>query len=330
MTSTDVAVLAGVSASAVSRTYTEGASVAAATRARVRAAAEKLGYRPNAIARSLTTRRSNMIGIVVSDLGNPFYAQVLQGFGQELDAAGLRILLFPVPDAADVDAALPKLLQYNVDGVIIASATLSSEMAEVCAKSKTPVLLFDRYVYGAATSVVRCDNAEASRQVAELLLNTGHKRFAFMAGTENTSTSVQREQGFVGFLEQNGVGGIVRVVGGYSYDGGYAAGLRLLQSSAPPDAVFCANDDMAMGVMDAARSELGLEIPRQLSVVGFDDVEPAARVGYDLTTVRQPLGAMIKAAVGVILAQIKDPNLAPEDQIIPCRLIERGSTRSRR
>lgn len=194
-----------------------------------------------------------MVGLVMADITDPFYAKVLESFSEKLQSVGQRVLLFSIAKVHDIDQALPALLQYQVDGVIITSAVLSSAMAETCAKAGKPVILFNRYVRETTTSAVCTDNVAAGRQVANLLIDAGHRRVAFIAGTANTSTSNDRQRGFLDRLAERGAPAPLVDRGDYRYEGGFAAAERLFARDDPPDAVFCANDVMAMGAMDLIR-----------------------------------------------------------------------------
>jgi len=327
VTSQDVAHEAGVSRSAVSRTFTEGASVSGRTRERVLAAAWKLGYSPNAIARSLITQRSHMVGLVMADITNPFYAKVLESFSEKLQSVGQRVLLFSIAKVHDIDQALPALLQYQVDGVIITSAVLSSAMAETCAKAGKPVILFNRYVRETTTSAVCTDNAAAGRQVANLFADAGHRRCAFIAGTANTSTSNDRQRGFLDRLAERGAPPPLVDRGDYRYEGGFAAAERLFARDDPPDAIFCANDVMALGALDLIRQVRGLRVPEDVSVIGFDGIAASGWPSYELTTMEQQIERMTSEALEILLARIADPALPPETRFVPARLVPRASAR---
>lgn len=328
VTSADVAREAGVSRAAVSRAFTPGASVAPETRRRILAAAAAVGYRPNAIARSLNTRRSGIVGVVITEIANPFYARLLEALGSALQARGLLPLVAVAPDPGATDELLAHLLSYQVDGVVVASAMLSSHIAARCAAARTPVVLVDRRAgeHGAHAAVVGADNVGGGRMVAALLAASGHRRPAFLAGIEATSTSRERERGFVAGLAAHGLVLAARATGGFSYAGGRAAARRLLARPDRPDAVFCANDEMALGVMDAARTELGLGIPEDLSVVGFDDTPPAGLAAYGLTTVAQDVARLAAAAVAA-LQDRPGARRGPARARIPCRLVLRRSAR---
>jgi DNA-binding LacI/PurR family transcriptional regulator len=327
VTSFDVAELAGVSQSTVSRAFTPEAKVSKKTRQKVFAAAAKLGYQPDAIARSLSTQHTRIIGIVMADITSPFYPYVLEKFTRRLQELTRQVLLFnPAPDQ-DIDDILPLVMQYRVDGLIITSATISSEMADVLARAGTPVILFNRYVLGANCSAVCCDNVEGARKIADFLLDSGHKRPAYIAGDANTSTNIDREKGFSDRLRERGIINWYHEQGEYTYEAGYAATLRLLQRAEPPDAIFCANDVMAIGAVDAARHELGLQVPQDLSIVGFDDIPTASWPSYSLTTIRQPVNRMIDATLDLLMERLDNPAAEPALKLIPGPLIQRQSTR---
>lgn len=327
MTSIDVARLAGVSQSTVSRTFSPNGKVSQGSRQKVLAAAQQLGYKPNAIARSLSTQRTNIIGIVMSYITSPFYPYVLEKFTERLQTLGRQVLLFNAAPNQEVDDILPLVLQYQVDGLIITSATLSSEMVDECVAHGTPVILFNRYVLGANASAVCCDNAEGGRVVANFLLDTAHKRLAYIAGKENTSTNTDREKGFTDRLRERGQLEWQREEGNYSYESGYEAAKRLLQRDDRPDAIFCANDIMALGAMDAARFEMGLKVPEELSIIGFDDIPSASWPSYALTTIRQPVNQMIQTTIDLLMERLEEPQAKPVLKLMPGPLIKRGSVR---
>ena len=270
VTSLDVAKLAQVSQSAVSRCFTPGASVSDLTRAKVEDAARKLGYRPNAIARSLITRRSRIIGVVMSYLENQFYPVVLEKLSQRLQRDGYHVLLF-IADTRESDTVLSEILQYQVDGLVMASTAMSSALAVRCAEAGIPVVLFNRTVRASdTTSSVTTDNYQGGRLVAQYLVQTGHRRIAYVAGLEDTSTNVDREGGFRDGLAEHGRRCFARAVGNYDFEDAQAAARALFCVPEPerPDAVFVANDHMAIAVMDTLRLELGLRIPADLGGTG--------------------------------------------------------------
>jgi DNA-binding LacI/PurR family transcriptional regulator len=327
VTSFDVAALAGVSQSTVSRAFTPEAKVSEKTRQRVLVAAAELGYQPDAIARSLSTQHTNIIGIVMAHITSPFYPYVLEKFTQRLQEMGRQVLLFNAAPNQDIDDILPLVLQYRVDGLIITSATISSEMADVLTRNGTPVILFNRYVRGANCSAVCCDNVEGARRIADFLLDTGHKRPAYIAGNADTSTNIDREKGYQDRLHERGILHWHHEQAAYTYEAGYNATIRLFQHNEPPDAIFCANDVMAFGALDAVRHKLGLRVPEDVSIIGFDDIPTARWPAYELTTIRQPVNRMIDATLDLLLERQENPATAPALRLIPGPLIQRKSTR---
>lgn len=331
VTSVHVARLAQVSQSAVSRTYTPGASVSSITRARVLDAAKKLGYRPNAIARSLITKRSRIIGVVMSQLDNQFYPVVLEKLSQRLRRDGYHVLLF-ISDRHDSDSVLAEILQYQVDGIVMASTVLSSALARDCARAGSPVVLFNRMTRFSSSddhpaSAVTSDNEAGGRMVARHLAAGGHRRIAYIAGVEESSTNVDRERGFREELAFLGKRIHARAVGHYSFEGAQIAARELFSNAADrPDAVFVGSDHMAMAVMDVLRIELALAVPHDVSVVGFDNVPQAAWGSYQLTTVEQPVEQMIETTAMLLLEQLEG-GVKPHAVTVPCRLVVRASTR---
>jgi len=327
VTSIDVALRAGVSQSTVSRAFSEGRKVSPKVRDRVLSAARELGYAPNALARSLTTHRSNIIGIVMADITSPFYPYVLSKFTDKIQRMGRQVLLFNAAPDQDVDNVLPLVLQYQADALIITSTTLTSAMADECTRRGTPVILFNRYVPGANASAVCCDNVEGGRCVANLLLDAGHKRLAYITGKQDTSTNSDRQKGFADRLKERGCTEWMREPGAYSYESGAEAARHLLRRSERPDAIFCANDIMALGAMDVARFEIGLRVPEELSIIGFDDIPSAAWSAYSLTTIRQPVNRMIDETLALLADQLKSQEARPILKLIPGHLIQRSSAR---
>jgi DNA-binding LacI/PurR family transcriptional regulator len=328
ISSVQVAHAAGVSQAAVSRVFTPGASVSEKMRARVLGAAHKLGYHPNVLARSLTRRSTNIIGIVMFRFTNPFYARLLKEFSRKLQARNYWTLLLNSEGDETVEVALPAALQYQVDGIIITSATLSSTLAEECARTGTPVVLFNRYSIETNVNAVCCDSVGAGRMVADALVDAGHTRYAFIAGEENASTSRDRERGFAERLRERGHELAMRDVGNFTYEDGYAAAQRLLKRPDRPDAIFCASDLTAMAVFDVATCEMGLLVPDELSIVGFDDISLANWPRYRLTTVHQPLERMVDATIDVLMNAIENPQSERVLRLISASLILRNTTRS--
>ncbi len=326
VTSGDVARRARVSQSAVSRAFTPGASVAPETRERIHEAARDLGYRPNALARAMISGRSRLIALMTAYMDNQFYPLLLEQLSRRLQDDGYSVLLF-MTDPGDQDKVVQQIMQYQVEGIVMASATMSSTLARECAQTGIPVVMFNRYVPSSPASSVTSDNIEGARCVGDFLVRGGHKRIAFIAGDEDSSTNRDREAGFYQALAQHGITVWGRVVGGYTFEGGAEAARSLFSGDEKPDAVFVANDHMAFSVMDVLRQELGLRVPEDVSVVGYDDVPQASWKGYDLTTVSQQGEAMIEATQAILTEQIESQSVVQRAVILPSPLVIRGTSR---
>jgi len=327
VTSYDVARRAGVSQSAVSRSFKPGASVSKKMRARVTKAAEELRYQPNLIARSLITRRSNMVAVVISQQTNLYYPEVLVQLSQRFSERGVRVLLFTLEHESDIDVMLDQIFQYQVDGVVEA-ARLSGEQIDLIEQRGIPFVFYNRSFKDRQVSSVCCDQAEGERWLVDRLVAAGHRSFGVISGPEDSAVSVERTQGALERLKELDVESVTVVPGDYSYESG-ANGLLELKSRLRklPDAVVCANDVMAIGCIDAARYRSGIKVPEDLSVVGFDGVGPAQWESYDLTTVRQPVGRMTEAAVSMILERVEQPDVPPEKRTFSGILVDGGSAR---
>ena len=327
VTSVDVARHLGISQSTVSRSLANHPLVAEATRQRVVEAANALGYRPNALARSLITGRSGLIALVSTSMANPFYAEAIREFSERLQANGLQLLLFSVPTHHAFDDVIRKVLEYDVDGLIIVSSSLSSKAVLQCKEAGLPVLLFNRRIDDERIDMVCCDNLEGGRTIASFLAQTGHRTFGFIAGLEDTSTNRDRLRGFSEQLREFDAGELRVERGDYTYAGGREAAIRMALRKDRPDAIFCANDIMAIGALDGLRGDLGLRVPEDISIVGFDDIPMASWSGIDLTTVRQPRSRMIGISLDILLANQSSPGRDPVCHIEPGQLIVRKTVR---
>lgn len=327
VTSAQVAELAGVSQSAVSRVFTPGASASPKTAAKVRKAANELGYRPNALARAVVSGKSRMIGLVVAYLENQFYPDVLEKLSNALQERGYHVLVFMASQqAGNIETVVEEILDYQVDGIIAASVAMSSDLSARCRAAGVPMVLFNRSQDDPSMSAVTSDNIAGGRKVAEFLLAGGHQKIGYIAGWEGASTQRDREAGFLQGLAHAGRALHAREVGNFRMDEARDAALRMFAQD-PPDAIFVANDHMALAVADCVRFELGLSIPEDVSIVGYDDVPAAAWPAYDLTSVRQPANRMVAQTVDILLGKIEDADTAPRKVEIDGPLILRGSAR---
>lgn len=323
-TSVDVAARAGVSQSAVSRVFS-GASASPETARKVREAAAALGYRPNVLARSLITGRSRIVGVVVAYMHNQFYPEAIERLSQALDALGYHILLCMVGNEGDMTDVIERMIDHQVDGIVAASVAVDATLARRCAAAGIPVVLFNRGADGGGLTQVTSANRAGGRAAAEFLLAGGHSRIAQITGWRGASTGRDRAEGFRTALRTAGAEPAGEIDGMFSREAA-AEAARRLWAEARPDAIFVGNDHMAFGVIDALR-DLGLDVPGDVGVVGYDDVGPASWRAYDLTTVRQPARRMVEATVGALMSLIEEPGRGAMQIEIEGPLVVRGSAR---
>lgn len=325
-TSYDVARRAGVSQSAVSRCFRPGTSISSKTRARVLAAAQELGYHPNAMASGLMTKRSNLVAVLISNLTNLYYPEVLAEITRRLSDQGVRVLLFALQAESDIDAILDQVWRYRVDGAIVA-ARLSRAQLRDFARRRVPLVLYNRVSDGEPVASVGCDSVNGERLLVTRLVEAGHRRFGIIAGPNDSFVGLERVRAARARLAEFGFDAHV-VEGGFDYDSG-ALGLRALleQTGGELDALICANDLMAIGAIDCARTEFGLAVPGRLSVVGFDGVAPASWASYRVTTIRQPVRRMTEAVVAMLMERVNEPEIAPEVRTFIGDLIPGASAR---
>ena len=324
----EVAIRAGVSNSAVSRTFTEGASVSSKTRAKVEAAALALGYAPNALASSLTTGRTKLIGLIANNFHNPLILEVFDLFTRGLQNRGLRPLLVNMSGATDPAASLRMLRQYSVDGVIVASSTLPSSFAHTFKMANLPVVhAFGRTMLLPDVHVVGIDNVACGRMAAEALIPRGYKRVAFLGGPQSASSTQDRAAGFVQALRgQPQIKVSLTYASDYTFDAGRAEMQRLLAND-PAEVYFCGDDLLAVGAL-SANEGAGLRVPQDIGLIGLNDMEMSRWQNIGLTTIRQPVSDIIEAAIDLVVSTIEFPDRRPETVLFPCKVIERRTLRA--
>ncbi len=327
VTSHDVARLAEVSQTTVSRVMRDDPNVHPQTRARVLRVLAETRYQPNAAARTFRTSRSGSIGVVVARLSYQLYPAMLEAIGAQLARHGQRMIVWDSEYGGDLPAS-QALRQGIVDGVILAAATLESEFIREVASPEAPVVLVNRTIDGYAADQVSSDNVAGGRRVAEYMVGNGRRVIGLVGGIPRASTIRHREQGFREGLAKAGARlteHCCQRSESFSHASGVQAVTRLLELGAPPDAIFCVNDVLALGAMDGARAR-GVRIPEDLWIVGYDDIELASWGAYDLSTVRQPMQEMVSTAIDLLLARIADPAKPLEHRCLPNELVIRNST----
>ena len=326
-TSDDVAELAGVSRSAVSRTFTAGASVAPATREKVLAAAKTLGYRVNFLARGLSQQRTNLVALVVSDMDNSLRARMVDHLARGLVALDFRPLLIPTIPGEDAGHLIDMMLHYNVTGTIVTSDTSPAEIAQECAAYGVPLVLINKPEIGGSVANVSIDTVAAGRAAAEELHRIGCQRVAIASQRRASHSIGQRKTAFIATCRKLGL----EIVGDFqgaiqNYDGGAEAAAAFVDSGIAADGVFCVNDYLALGFLDEVRRSSSIRIPQDLRVIACDDIAEAAWSGYDLTTLRQDPRAMADAAIAGLVRCLDQPGASQPHVVVPSDLVRRGST----
>ena len=321
---------AGVSQSTVSRALRGDPRVRLETRRRIAETAQRLGYVPNSVASNLATSSTRTIGVVVADLTNPFFPSLLTPVHDELRLMGYRVVLFAErTDIATGQDALARLLDRSIDGVLVTTATLESRFADQLLARNVPLVLLNRYIDGLEVDRAIADNYEAGRLAGRHLLDLGHRRIAVIRGPSNTSTSRDRHAGLLDVLAETGVPLHPELVreGTFSHHSGYQYTRELLRLPEPPTAIICGNDIIGFGAIDAAKS-LGVAVPEQVSILGCDDVPMASWEVFQLSTVRQPLTEMARAAARMLAERIEsEEDIGPgREQVFATSLVKRSTT----
>ena len=287
--------LAGVAPSTVTRALRGDSRISKKTRDRILALAKGAGYTPNIMARTLSSGRNGLYGLVLGPQDNPFYAQILYEATAQAEDLGFRLLIIHAGPGPIEESTAQALLNYQVNGCLISSAMLSSQAGRICEENRVPLVMVNRVAYQQGCAVT-CDNRGGGAELARHLLSRGRRSFGIIRTSNFSSTARDREEGFAGALAEAGLEVRLRYDGKSNYDGGFAAG-----------------------------EEIGLRVPEDVAVVGFDGLPQAARRIYDLTTIEQPLTLMLRRAFQMVEARMEDRSLPEEVVTLRGRLIARAS-----
>jgi DNA-binding LacI/PurR family transcriptional regulator len=326
----DVAKACEVDVSTVSRALAGVRGISRETRERVQAAARRLNYVPNGVARGLVTGRSLSLGLLISDIRNPYFADVARGAEDAAFAAGYDLVL----GNADLDSDrqmryIRSLVEKRVDGLVMNSVTaLSGAELDELLGYRVPIVLLIRPRKASSFSTVTADNFEGGRMAGSYLFGLGHRHVAHLTGSHRHGNLHAREQGFRREVQESG-GKVNCLVlrGHHSQQGGADLARRLFEAHPEVTAIFAANDAMAYGVLQAA-AQNRRRIPHDLSLIGFDNLDLSAIVHPPLTTIHQPKYEMGKAAVEILLRKIREPQPVTEHRVLGVQLVERESCRA--
>ncbi|MCL6712535.1 LacI family DNA-binding transcriptional regulator [Pseudoxanthomonas sp. z9] len=324
----DIAKHVGVSAGTVSRALSRPEKVLPATRTRIEQAAAALGYVPNTVARTLKTQRSSKILVTVPDIANPFFAQILQGAEEAAQAADYAVLLGDTQHQPDREERYAQMLPRNeADGLIVLGHRLPPTAQEIVRQlgATAPVVNGSEFDPALGIPSVHIDNAAAARTAMEHLYGLGHERIAVIGGPPDNPLHQQRLEGArVAARARGRLRQLTIVPGDFSVESGYAAAKQLLGQAAAPTAAFCFSDQMALGMLAACR-DLGVRVPEDFSIVGFDDLASSRYLNPPLTTISQPMREIGMRAVKLLLAIIEGVDV-PHQQTLDFSLMLRGST----
>lgn len=331
-TSFDVARKAGVSRSAVSRAFTPGASIAADTRDKVIQAADALGYRVNALAKGLSNKRSNLVGLIVADMDTPFRSTQVDALTRELVAHDYRPILFTADGPVETARTLHQLLHYSLSGAVVTSDAPPSEICIECARLGVPLVLVNKQQELAAVDRVVGDNTRGGALAAGALIASGCRDLIVVRPSRQSYSLEARIEGFVAAARAAGQDARIVEAGPQTYEGGRQSAAALAGSGAgrigaPASGLFCPMDLMALGLLDALRGDHAVRVPDDLCLIGYDDIPQAAWQPYRLTTVRQPTGLLAEAAVSMLTDRINDPTAPRRTSVVPVELVKRGTTR---
>ena len=331
VTSSDVARLAGVSPASVTRVFNPdwGMNVRPEIKEKVLKAAKELNYTPNAFARMLAGNRTNLIALVLGPATGYYYSQVLLQFIYKLQSHGQQVLPFTTDANMSFSKLIKRIEQFRVDAIVVTSAAHTADGEPI--RSDIPILMFEQAANGADTAQhsVCSDSYTGGQMVADMLVDNAHKRIAFISGNGlSNPKDFNREYGFISQIHSRGSKIWRTVMGRYAhYESGREAVRQLLTGYEFPDAIFCADDVIAMAAIDVIRQEFDLRVPEDISIVGFHDIREAAFPAYSITTIQSPTAVMVDATIDFI-QQLHDGCLEmPYQKMFPMKPVIRNSMR---
>ncbi|WP_030976082.1 LacI family DNA-binding transcriptional regulator [Streptomyces sp. NRRL S-1824] len=321
----DVAAEAGVSVATVSRVLNSHPSVSPDARARVLAAVDALGYRPNAVARSLRTDQTRTLGLIISDVLNPYFTALARAVEEEARALGYSVIIGNADERPELqDHHVRTLLDRRIDGLLVSPTDGGSPQILDAARGGTPMVFVDRWIPGVDVPVVRADGCPAVRDLVAHLHRLGHRRLAIIAGPAATTTGSERVEAFRDALGEHGLPLPDAYIGqgDFQADSGRRATERFLALPEPPDAVFAADNLMALGALDAIRAH-GLRVPQDIALAAFDDIPWFVHTDPPITAIAQPTGDLGRAAVRALVDVIE--GRPPQSVTLSASLVVRRS-----
>jgi LacI family repressor for deo operon, udp, cdd, tsx, nupC, and nupG len=323
----EIAAIAKVSVATVSRALQRPELVSETTRQHIHEVVKRLGYTPNALARNLRTARTRLIVALLPDIANPFFSEVIRGIEQVAHENGYSVLLGETQSSLVREQAYADMVAARqADGII----TMSHRVPAIPVQGRLPVVNACEYVKDSQVSSVYVDNVAAAGVAVDYLVMLGHRDIAFIAGPPASPISVDREEGYRLALARAKIQphAALTAVGDFSIEAGERAIELFLSQGQTFSAVFCSNDEMAIGAMRALGAH-GLRVPEDVSVIGFDDIRFARYTTPSLTTVAQPKNALGREAMTMLIELLNDPSVPPRKRVLSADLVVRGSTAPR-
>jgi DNA-binding LacI/PurR family transcriptional regulator len=323
VTSLDVARLAGVSRSAVSRAFTPGASISQKTREKVQIAASELGYSVNLVARGLNKQRTDLVGMIASAMSNPYRSEQIDALAKRLVHEGFRPMLFCIDEGMNEEQLLSILLNYQVSGVVITSDAPPVEICKECARLNVPLALVDRLDDLPFVDRINGDNTKGGHMAAEALMAAGRRNLVAVKPHKVGYSGRARIAAFIERAREAGLEPEIVDVVASEYEGGLEASSHLVSRRDESLGIFCPSDTLALGLLDALRSRHGVAIPQEMSLIGYDDIPQAAWAFAELTTIKQSVTEFAKVTVDLLKSRIGDPEAPPKNQIVDVHMVER-------
>jgi len=323
----DVAKRAGVAPITVSRVINHSGYVTQEVRERVESAVAEMGYVPNSLARSLRSKRTHTLALVLTDITNPFFTTVARGVEDFAIKNGYTVIFCNTDESEEKELMYIKmLLQNRVDGFLLVPASSTSQSILMIQRHAVSLVVIDRRVTHTQVDVVRGESVEAAYKMTQFLIRLGHRRIAMLTGRLGVSTTDDRVDGFQRAMQEADLGEPVIKYGAFSLDSGYEMACQVLSVHPRPTALFAANNFIAIGALNALR-ESGLRVPEDISLVGFDDLPPALITYPFFTVVLQPAYEIGKAAAELLILRLKDQSYTTHQEIVfPTEVIVRQSS----
>ncbi len=329
VTAQDVATKAGVSRAAVSRTFTNNGSVAKETREKILKAAQELGYQVNFLAQGLNRKRSQLIGVVVARLSDPFRSRLLEGLLSEIQNKGYQALVTEIGNPKDLEETIRRFTQFRVSGVVVTSGQPPTGLVKECVQHNIPVVGINRHMDIKDVDFICSDNQMGATLAAQQLIDSGCHKLAWLNYKESTWSGVSRGEAFRNAIEQRQADQVLNLIQITAlqdgYEGGRSAAKLFCRSDKRVDGVFCANAQLACGFLDGMREE-GFDAPRDFHLIGFDDTELTAQYSYRLTTIGQDIEETAARALSCLEARGRDATTEPRFEVVPVKLVLRNTS----